>query len=117
MKKETVTEAFCRQSKIVPGSYEQSEEYEAKHGRLTYTIVGGKKISILKSTTKAEEAMGKANLERALKEFGKSADLRANSSINVPSKITKNDINQTPTSHPTFANYDHSLEQNRWQGQ
>tara|TARA_Y100000310_G_scaffold342161_1_gene444044 strand:+ start:6777 stop:7124 length:348 start_codon:yes stop_codon:yes gene_type:complete len=36
--------------------------------------------------------------------------------LNVPSQLDSESLNETPVSHPQMAKYDHSLDMNRWKG-
>lgn len=92
-KKETVLEAFLRQSNIKKDCFSQTEEYE--------------KIII--------EEEKKQSMKMFLEQTKGAFSYRPISeNVNIPTKLTEKDINQKTESSSQFKNYDHSLEEARW---
>lgn len=103
--------AFLDQSKIDPEAYNQTEEYHNTNdpGYWIARRGPGHRV-IIEKGGRQDNPEGEKRFKDAWKEFGKSSDLRANTNIVIPSKITAEDISQTTESHPNFKKYDHSLE-------
>jgi len=92
-KKETVLEAFLRQNKIDPNSFDQSEEY--------------KKIL-------DEEEKRQSMLKYMKQTKGAFSYKPISDKVYIPTQINSEEINQkTEVSHQ-LKDYDHSLEQERW---
>ena len=119
-KKETMTEAFCRQHSIDPKHPNQSQADEIKNGRLDVTYIKGKRVEILRTNTKQEQAFSAARSQEAHAIMGqdRSSNLRAHSNLQIPSQrpITprEGEVLQKTEEHPHFKGYNHSLEQDRW---
>ena len=92
-KKETVLEAFLRQNKINPNSYDQSEEYE----------------KILEEEEKRQAMMRYTQQTKGAFSYKPISD-----KVDIPTQITPEDINQKTEVSQQFKDYDHSLEQDRW---
>jgi hypothetical protein len=92
-KKETVLEAFLRQSNIDPNSFEQSEEYEK-------LIAEKEKAEAMKMFMKQTS--------------GAFSNKSISDKVEIPTQIKSEDLNQKTDVSPQFRDYDHSLEQDRW---
>lgn len=93
MKKETMLEAFLRQSKIDPNSHEQTEECEEK-------LAEQEKIEALRRFT--EQTKG-AFSNKPISNY-----------MEIPTQLESGELYQKTELSPQFKNYDHSLEENRW---
>lgn len=92
-KKESVLEAFLRQSKIDPNSYDQSEEYE----------------KILEEEEKRQAMMRYTQQTKGAFSYKSISD-----KVNIPTQIKSSDLNQKTEPSSQFKDYDHSLEEDRW---
>lgn len=93
MKKETVLEAFLRQSNIDPNSYEQSEEYEEK-------LAEEEKLEALRRFTQQTK--------------GAFSNPPISDHMEIPTQIKSEDLSQKTEVSPQMQGYDHSLEEDRW---
>lgn len=93
MKKETALEAFLRQTKIDPNSYNQTEEYE----------------KILEEEGKRQAMMRYMDQTKGAFSYRPISD-----KVDIPTKLTEEDINQSTETSEQMNNYDHSLEKDRW---
>ena len=92
-KKETLLEAFLRQSNIDPNSYEQSEEYEEK-------LAEEEKL----------EALGRFTQQTK----GAFSDRPISDSMEIPTQLKSGELDQKTEASPQMEGYDHSLEADRW---
>ena len=101
--KETMLEAFLRQTGMEPGSFEQSEE----HGKLYGEAIGDRKgeghIAKIEQDKMFYEQAGKMYMDKPISNY-----------VEIPSQINSEDLNQKTQVSPQFKDYDHSLEKNRW---
>lgn len=99
MKKETMLEAFLRQSKIDPNSFEQSEEHEELYGE------GRNEGTVEKAETQRLRSQAGANM------FNPKP---ISAIVDIPTQLNSEELNQKTESSKQFKNYDHSLEEVRW---
>jgi len=83
--KETMLEAFLRQTGIDPCSFEQTEEYEEMQNQEE------QEVTVILNN-----------------------DVRISEHIEIPTKLSDNQLDNKTIAHDNFKHYDHSLEMDRW---
>lgn len=94
--KDSVLNAFLRQTGINPDAYDQTEEYEIE----------------MEQKRRKEDMLAQAKVLSGLKQ--QETSIQNNASLDIPRKSKPENIQQTTEEHEHFKKYDHSLEQNRW---